>query len=589
MQHEIAVGARYCWKGLTIRVIRIEDETATVQPAGSTLIVPALIADLAPLPSEGETLAPAMQVREDVWTRSVELADACKAVLALPDGKTTAMRGIAHTFGISERAAYNILNKYKENPTPWALVPCRPGRKPGTRVLLADIELKIASTLEKHYLTEEKPTLSSATEVVRIACEKDGLPVPSRNTIRARIDALELAERIKRREGRKRAREVCNPAAGHVAVDRPLQRVEVDHTLCDVALVANTTSRELLGRPWLTIAIDYYTRMVLGIYISFVTPSSVSVALCLAHALLPKIEWLKALGVPGMWPAFGFPEEIWVDNAMEFRAIALRRGCERNNIKLCYRPAGQPQVGGAIERLIGTTMGRVHLLPGTTQSNVRDRGAYDSEGRASMTLREFTTWLTVDIVTRYLTTTHRGIGKPPLFAWNEYFASRPVTSPGAPLEILADFLPAQSRTLRRTGIELSRLKYWCPDLAAWVGEARNVTVHAFPLDPQRVYVRLPNGQLTIAHCTSAGAVADKCVIDHLLQVSSDAQLEKQPDLQALRHAGHDLGQSIVEKAKLATSAARKAGKALPELSQTMSQGVRLYRPNASALCVFIPD
>jgi len=39
-----------------------------------------------------------------------------------------------------------------------------------------------------------------------------------------------------------------------------------------------------------------------------------------------------------------------------------------------------------IERLIGTLMGRVHLLPGTTTSNVADRGDYDSAKSAGMNL-----------------------------------------------------------------------------------------------------------------------------------------------------------------------------------------------------------
>ena len=32
-----------------------------------------------------------------------------------------------------------------------------------------------------------------------------------------------------------------------------------------------------------------------------------------------------------------------------------------------------------IERLIGTTMGSVHVLPGTTHSSPKDKGDYNSE------------------------------------------------------------------------------------------------------------------------------------------------------------------------------------------------------------------
>ena len=36
---------------------------------------------------------------------------------------------------------------------------------------------------------------------------------------------------------------------------------------------------------------------------------------------------------------------------------------------MIWRPPGTPHFGGHIERLIGTQMGAVHLLPGTTFSN----------------------------------------------------------------------------------------------------------------------------------------------------------------------------------------------------------------------------
>lgn len=43
--------------------------------------------------------------------------------------------------------------------------------------------------------------------------------------------------------------------------------------------------------------------------------------------------------------------------------------------------------------LIGTQMGAVHLLPGTTFSNTVAKGAYPSEQRAVMTLKELERWM----------------------------------------------------------------------------------------------------------------------------------------------------------------------------------------------------
>ena len=70
----------------------------------------------------------------------------------------------------------------------------------------------------------------------------------------------------------------------------------------------------------------------------------------------------------------GLPRLIHVDNAKEFHSQALLRGCQEYSIAIEHRPRRQPHLGGHIERLIGTMMGAVHLLPGTTFSNANEKG-----------------------------------------------------------------------------------------------------------------------------------------------------------------------------------------------------------------------
>ena len=55
-------------------------------------------------------------------------------------------------------------------------------------------------------------------------------------------------------------------------------------------------------------------------------------------------------------------------------------------IDLQHRPPGTPRYGGHVERLIGTMMGAVHLLPGSHFSNIFERGDLDAEAEAVMTL-----------------------------------------------------------------------------------------------------------------------------------------------------------------------------------------------------------
>jgi putative transposase len=78
---------------------------------------------------------------------------------------------------------------------------------------------------------------------------------------------------------------------------------------------------------------------------------------------------------------------------------------------------GRPHFGGHIERLIGTMMGVVHLLPGTTFSSVDQKGAYESEKRALLTLPELERWLALQIAGVYHLSIYSALGKTPMAAW----------------------------------------------------------------------------------------------------------------------------------------------------------------------------
>jgi putative transposase len=152
-------------------------------------------------------------------------------------------------------------------------------------------------------------------------------------------------------------------------------------------------------------------------HLSLDAPSSTSVALALSHAVLPKRIFLEEDALSGSWPTTGLPETIHLDNAKEFHSHALKRGCREHGISLTFRPPQTPHFGGHIERLIGTMMGELHLLPGTTFSSTKERGEYKSARLASLTMRELDRWLTLQIVEVYNQRVHRAIGVPPITAW----------------------------------------------------------------------------------------------------------------------------------------------------------------------------
>ncbi len=112
----------------------------------------------------------------------------------------------------------------------------------------------------------------------------------------------------------------------------------------------------------------------------------------------------------------GKPRAIHVDNGSEFHSEALRRGCEVHGIRISYRPVGSPHYGGIIERVIGTMMKMIHELPGTTFSNIAERGEYDSDKKASLTLAELEKWFALAISSYHLSI-HSGIKEQPITRW----------------------------------------------------------------------------------------------------------------------------------------------------------------------------
>ncbi|MBB3967344.1 transposase family protein, partial [Rhizobium metallidurans] len=282
--------------------------------------------------------------------------------------------------------------------------------------------------------------------------------------------------------------------------DYAFQVVQIDHTLVDLFIV-DSFHRRPLQRPWLTLAIDIASRMVAGFHISLESPSSTSVALVVQQLVLPKEPWLEDRRIKADWPAHGLPDIIHLDNAREFHGKALVRGAAEHGISLVHRPVRRPHYGAHIERLIGTMMGAVHMLPGSTSSNVADRGSYDSEKHAAMTLDELERWLTLEITGRYHADLHRSLGVPPRLAWDDGLADRPyaLRLPHDPGQFLKDFLPFEERFVRRDGIHLFGLRYWDDVLSPWAGRGQRVRVKYDPRDLSRVQVEGADGFVWTVH------------------------------------------------------------------------------------------
>jgi putative transposase len=445
---------------------------------------------------------------EPLWAEAKRRA-AVIAPLAAADLVPAAMaRAAGETLGLSERMVYALVRRYRGSGG--LLASLAPQPSPGGRGktrLPRLTERIIAEAIRDEYLTRQKKRAEAVVRAVRERARAAGIAPPAPNTVRARVRAVRADLAARRREGsRSSARRRLEPATGTTPVtEQPMALLQIDHTPVDLVLV-DEASHQPIGRPWLTVAIDVMSRCVAGFLVSFDPPSATSVGLCLAHAALPKAAYLARLGIHGLdWPVDGRPGCLYVDNGAEFHSAALSRGCEQHGIVLDYRPVATPHFGGIVERLIGTLMTMVHELPGTTFSNPAERGDYNSDVTACLTLAELERWLALAIAGRYHHKVHDGIEEPPLARWRRGVAELgPPPAVADPSVFLIDFLPVLRRRVTREGIRVDHITYYSDALRPWIAARDSLgsfLIRRDPRDLSRIFVLDPeNGTYVEAPC-----------------------------------------------------------------------------------------
>ena len=394
---------------------------------------------------------------------------------------------------VSRSTLFRLVKQFREDGRTSALLPDTRGPKPGMQPLDPAVEAIVSRHFKEFYATRRKPTRTRFWREIAADCQAQGLAPPSIRRLGRWLEKHDQAKLMARREGKDKAERRYLATPGVLIVNNPLDIVQIDHTKADVTAVDPVTRRPL-GRPTLTVAIDVNTRMVLGFHLSLEPPSLLAVALCLTHAVMDKSHWLAARGIGTDWPARGIPSAIYVDNGAEFHARAFERACSEYQIDLQHRPPATPRYGGHIERLIGTMMGAIHLLPGSHFSNIFERGDLDSEAEAVMTLRELETWLALEITGSYHARVHSALETTPAAAWAARTNEVRVQIPADLRQFLVDFLPSEQRVLQRDGLHLFHIRYWADELRWLMGrESRKFTLKYDPRDLSRIFVLTENG------------------------------------------------------------------------------------------------
>ena len=233
---------------------------------------------------EDENLNSILNKGEDISSESWQIAlDRYEIIKELIDHSTVeAVKKIANEHNLHVNTVWKWLKAYRENKSILALVPKKRGWTTEKTRLSPELDNIIRQAIHTKYLTSLKPSIAKTILEVKLECFKRKIEPPHDNTIRYRIDALNAYEVTKARLGKKAARDKYEASAGTFPnADYPLAYVQIDHTPLDIEIV-DEQYRQTIGRAYLTLAIDVFSRMIAGYHLSLEAPSTTSVAMCIS-------------------------------------------------------------------------------------------------------------------------------------------------------------------------------------------------------------------------------------------------------------------------------------------------------------------
>ena len=212
--------------------------------------------------------------------------------------------------------------------------------------------------IEDEYETlKQKPMQHVYNEYVR-RCEASDVVAASYVTFVQRVKQRPQREQVKKRAGKRAAYQTgaqnvwltySTPRHG----DFPWQLCHVDHTQLNLEIVCATTGKGL-GRPWLSLLQDAFSRRILAVVLTFDPPSYRT---CM-NILVTCVQRHQRL-----------PQQLVVDNGAEFRSNYFEGLLAYYSVTKLERPSGQPRFGSLIERLFRTSETElIHNLKGNTQA-----------------------------------------------------------------------------------------------------------------------------------------------------------------------------------------------------------------------------
>ena len=346
--------------------------------------------------------------------------------------------------------------------------------------------------IEREYEAIKQKTKYGVYSALLLACQERSVTPPSYKTFIKLIRQRPRYEQTLKRQGKRAAYryepfywelEQTTPRHG----DRPFEIGHIDHTELDIELRCSQTGRNL-GRPWLSLLTDAFSRRELAVYLTYDSPSYRSVMMVLRecvrrHGRLPQI--------------------LVVDGGPEFRSTYFETLLARYECTQKVRPPARARFGSVCERLFGTVNTQlIHNLIGNTQlmRNVRQvTQSVNPRNLAVWTLESLSKRICEWAYDVYEMTEHPALGQSPREAFQVGLAQGGFR-PHRLIPYDDDFrvltLPTTSKGTATVfpgrGIKMRGLYYWCDSFRDPAIERSVVPVRYDPWDAGTAYAYVRN-------------------------------------------------------------------------------------------------
>lgn len=504
-----------------------------------------------------DRLRPFAEYPSEFQLEAIRRKQVFDALIAQPHWTFTAINQACEKLAISKASVYKLAGWYLfSGCRPETLIPKVFKFGKATRSLAPDVESIIRLEL-RTYLDDKSVSMASVQERIETACARINLRPPSLSTLRRRIAAMAPKEVLAARKGVKAARDKYGPLTGRTPTGmEPLEICEMDDTPLNILCKLRGGGTIRLN---LCLLIDRYSRMVVGLYISPGGPSSVSAGMTIYSALLPKDDLLRRLGLVLPWPIFGPIKQIHTDSGRNFAGTYFENVCMSEDIHETKRKKESPEGGGIIERMMGRAAMAMELFPGKTFRNVLERGAYQSEEKATMYYEEIVRAFVV-FIAKYHQDPHSGLrGRPPIFVFNEWVRNNPERARQLQQErpnrdLYMSLLPFHDRTIQKAGVHWKGSIYDHPAIKPFIAiPNKNLPggkwrFHQDPGNVNHLFWKHPNTGVwhkLLATDTGMGAISQW---DYESIQAEDRQIAKDSIDHKERQSARELFHGIVDEA-----------------------------------------